>query len=165
MKLLCDGINNFSGDANEEIEPWIDRLKIIAGALNSTEEDVVRQLPVMLSGSAYQVWTSLSQSEQSSIEKEFKRDRSNGASRVAAWRQLKELQHRPIDGKAISLPVVVATIKTLQAHQQESIASSSVSSKADVVVVACQLRDSPGHTAKSCNTNHRIEEQNRGIEY
>lgn len=96
MKLLCDRIEKFNGTREEDVEAWIDKLKVLAASFAVKEIDVTKQMPAMLGGAAYEVWAALSQNEKESEEHVFKQLRCTfGIPRFEAWRQLKMIRYEP----------------------------------------------------------------------
>ena len=110
MKFLSDRIEKYTGGENEDIDVWIDRLNVTAAAFKSTDEEITNQMPVMLGGAAYQVWTALPETDKKCKSDIFKRLRTTfGLSRVSSWTQLKELRHE----SGGNIETTVNKIKTL----------------------------------------------------
>ena len=60
---ITDVIGKFSGDENDDIEQWIDRLET-AVQIFGKKEDIVKLIPLFLSGSAYVTWKQMKEDEK-----------------------------------------------------------------------------------------------------
>ena len=87
---ISDRVSKFRGTEEDDVEAWIDRLQVLAAVLGAENKNVVRQMPVMLDGAAYEVWAALPASNREEKQKIFGQSRRTfGIPRFEAWRRLK----------------------------------------------------------------------------
>lgn len=111
---VVDVIKKFTGDSEEDLEQWLDRLTV-AVEITTQESDKAKIhqtsakiMPLVLTGSAYATWQQVKdKSDFDQITNDLRR--VFGKSLTTAWRELKALRLLPGD----SIDVLASEAKTL----------------------------------------------------
>jgi len=92
---LTDIIPKFAGDVGEDVEVWIDKVKVAVNVVEAGAS-IATLLPLFLCGAAYTTWKQLSEEDKKDLDKiNASLRRVFGKSKLAAWEELKELSYLP----------------------------------------------------------------------
>ena len=101
---LVDALRCFRGEANEDLELWLDRFRValdVTGKWSSDKDrdaEMARLMPLFLEGRAYATWKRLTDAEKNDLGKvKTALRRVYGLSKAAAWRKIKSLRLFPGD--------------------------------------------------------------------
>lgn len=111
---IVDIVKRFKGERGEDLEQWLERFEtavsITHAAKSTTEEEMLKLMPLFLEGAAYRTWKQLNATQKNDINEVRKAlRRVYGISKAMAWQKLKTLHLFPGE----SVDVIADEARTL----------------------------------------------------
>jgi len=114
---ITDVISKFSGNENENIDVWIQRLETAVEIFNNAD-DIAKMIPLFLTGSAFCTWNQLEKDKKADI-KEVKNAlrRVYGTTKISAWSELKKMRLQPGEAVDVIADRILSLLKVISGEK------------------------------------------------